>query len=141
MRRRPPRSTRTDTLFPYPTLFRSPAPSTRRHSRGPYAYSLPRAHDREWQRSTVAVTGQQLRIKNAAKSIMRTAESVSARLYVVADVRYERQYSGRHGDLPFLGQGHPSRHRIELRCQRGLSCGWDRTGVGEGKSGSVREGL
>src|SRR3546814_5928616 len=25
MRRRPPRSTRTDTLFPYPTLFRSPA--------------------------------------------------------------------------------------------------------------------
>src|SRR3546814_18766587 len=24
--RRPPRSTRTDTLFPYPTLFRSPAP-------------------------------------------------------------------------------------------------------------------
>src|SRR3546814_13386976 len=28
MRRRPPRSTRTDTLFPYTTLFRSPA-STR----------------------------------------------------------------------------------------------------------------
>src|SRR3546814_17367070 len=26
--RRPPRSTRTDTLFPYPTLFRSPAPSS-----------------------------------------------------------------------------------------------------------------
>src|SRR3546814_9830602 len=27
MIRRPPRSTRTDTLFPYTTLFRSPAPS------------------------------------------------------------------------------------------------------------------
>src|SRR3546814_12248445 len=27
MRRRPPRSTRTDTLFPYTTLFRSTAPS------------------------------------------------------------------------------------------------------------------
>src|SRR3546814_5441403 len=26
MRRRPPRSTRTDTLFPYTTLFRSPPP-------------------------------------------------------------------------------------------------------------------
>src|SRR3546814_12498268 len=25
MNRRPPKSTRTDTLFPYPTLFRSPA--------------------------------------------------------------------------------------------------------------------
>src|SRR3546814_2558940 len=34
MKRRPPRSTRTDTLFPYTTLFRSPArderPCTRR---------------------------------------------------------------------------------------------------------------
>src|SRR3546814_3756594 len=28
--RQPPRSTRTDTLFPYTTLFRSPSPSTRR---------------------------------------------------------------------------------------------------------------
>src|SRR3546814_10710554 len=28
MRRRPPRSTRTDTLFPYPTLFRSRQQST-----------------------------------------------------------------------------------------------------------------
>src|SRR3546814_12735118 len=28
MIRRPPRSTRTDTLFPYTTLFRSPLPST-----------------------------------------------------------------------------------------------------------------
>src|SRR3546814_6541860 len=28
MIRRPPRSTRTDTLFPYPTLFRSPLAST-----------------------------------------------------------------------------------------------------------------
>src|SRR3546814_990436 len=34
MTRRPPRSTRTDTLFPYTTLFRSPMPrrSTRRRS-------------------------------------------------------------------------------------------------------------
>src|SRR3546814_7131141 len=31
MRRRPPRSTRTDTLFPYTTLFRSPV---RRHHEG-----------------------------------------------------------------------------------------------------------
>src|SRR3546814_3167780 len=30
MIRRSPRSTRTDTLLPYPTLFRSPAPSPRR---------------------------------------------------------------------------------------------------------------
>src|SRR3546814_4165693 len=34
MIRRPPRSTRTDTLFPYTTLFRSPAPSPGAHHRG-----------------------------------------------------------------------------------------------------------
>src|SRR3546814_8395163 len=33
MRRRPPRSTRTDTLFPYTTLFRSVAPAAPTRSR------------------------------------------------------------------------------------------------------------
>src|SRR3546814_8316479 len=37
------------------------------------------------------------------------------------------QYSGRYGDLPFLGQGHQPRQRIERRCQRGLSCGGTRS--------------
>src|SRR3546814_3574879 len=32
---RPPRSTRTDTLFPYPTLCRSPRPACRTHRRHP----------------------------------------------------------------------------------------------------------
>src|SRR3546814_6800461 len=35
MIRRPPRSTRTDTLFPYTTLFRSPGPPDRRLARPP----------------------------------------------------------------------------------------------------------
>src|SRR3546814_14687037 len=33
MKRRPPRSTRTDTLFPYTTLFRSPGHTIRRAAR------------------------------------------------------------------------------------------------------------
>src|SRR3546814_14847516 len=33
MIRRPPRSTRTDTLFPYTTLFRAPAMAAARHER------------------------------------------------------------------------------------------------------------
>src|SRR3546814_3179913 len=50
MTRRPPRSTRTDTLFPYTTLFRSPSPpcplvakATRRHKRrrGPSRHLRP----------------------------------------------------------------------------------------------------
>src|SRR3546814_11662324 len=36
MTRRPPRSTRTDTLFPYTTLFRSDAPSGRQAWRVQY---------------------------------------------------------------------------------------------------------
>src|SRR3546814_11816044 len=39
MRRRPPRSTRTDTLFPYTTLFRSPNPET--IASGDYGVSRP----------------------------------------------------------------------------------------------------
>src|SRR3546814_6288507 len=35
MIRRPPRSTRTDTLFPYTTLFRSPAQGVMGHARNP----------------------------------------------------------------------------------------------------------
>src|SRR3546814_15633201 len=34
MIRRPPRSTRTDTLFPYTTLFRSPSPAKRERGWG-----------------------------------------------------------------------------------------------------------
>src|SRR3546814_19213434 len=37
MIRRPPRSTRTDTLFPYTTLFRSPCASRRFRCRAPRA--------------------------------------------------------------------------------------------------------
>src|SRR3546814_10914471 len=41
MIRRPPRSTRTDTLFPYTTLFRSPAPRPAFRPSAPYAKSAP----------------------------------------------------------------------------------------------------
>src|SRR3546814_2420578 len=40
MLRRPPRSTRTDTLFPYTTLFRSPACLPRMHSRSSSSCAL-----------------------------------------------------------------------------------------------------
>src|SRR3546814_1588441 len=62
MIRRPPRSTRTDTLFPYTTLFRS-AGSTRdpRHSPGVYAPSPSHrsadATDARRQRAEEAGTG------------------------------------------------------------------------------------
>src|SRR3546814_12574454 len=50
MRRRPPRSTRTDTLFPYTTLFRSVAPLTSmfwfaEYNRGRMVDWRPEVHD------------------------------------------------------------------------------------------------
>src|SRR3546814_14833590 len=41
MKRRPPSSTRPDTLFPYPTLFRSPAAQRRRRDRLSYLRPAP----------------------------------------------------------------------------------------------------
>src|SRR3546814_18396447 len=46
MIRRPPRSTRTDTLFPYTTLFRSRGPAVRRRADGDRAGDAPAATDR-----------------------------------------------------------------------------------------------
>src|SRR3546814_7823811 len=50
MIRRPPRSTRTDTLFPYTTLFRSSAPA-RRWSSGAVAAEAPLRHSPRDDRS------------------------------------------------------------------------------------------
>src|SRR3546814_5171423 len=48
MIRRPPRSTRTDTLFPYTTLFRSPSKGRWRRMFGLPCSSTTSAHAREW---------------------------------------------------------------------------------------------
>src|SRR3546814_1750219 len=46
MIRRPPRSTRTDTLFPYTTLFRSEAAAVARHQRAHLLHAIePDRHD------------------------------------------------------------------------------------------------
>src|SRR3546814_9802485 len=50
MIRRPPRSTRTDTLFPYTTLFRSAQAERRRAGCGNDQHDLPRrALDQGWR--------------------------------------------------------------------------------------------
>src|SRR3546814_6193626 len=51
MIRRPPRSTRTDTLFPYTTLFRSPARHQSRRRRDPDRAGLPDAGPAAQRRS------------------------------------------------------------------------------------------
>src|SRR3546814_10488643 len=56
MKRRPPRSTRTDTLFPYTTLFRSrPQRASRRHAKF-QDRALERHRRRAQARATVTAT-------------------------------------------------------------------------------------
>src|SRR3546814_17150890 len=67
MIRRPPRSTRTDTLFPYPTLFRSAGASERLEARGqlcPEAFfsSLLKLLEHCCGGRAASVTGRRLRL-------------------------------------------------------------------------------
>src|SRR3546814_20391176 len=55
MRRRPPRSTRTDTLFPYPTLFRSHQDTIISTNVRTRLDGLPRSGEREPNDSGAAV--------------------------------------------------------------------------------------
>src|SRR3546814_7620883 len=59
MIRRPPRSTRTDTLFPYTTLFRSPRLCRRRTSYGDDAIRLEKW--RRWRRDPLDSGAEQPR--------------------------------------------------------------------------------
>src|SRR3546814_18166381 len=62
MIRRPPRSTRTDTLFPYTTLFRS----SRRRSRIPRSGSDVHEVDRDYCLRSISVT---LRVRSEAQQV------------------------------------------------------------------------
>src|SRR3546814_4062802 len=90
MIRRPPRSTRTDTLFPYTTLFRSfrpappcrqsktPASSHRRH-RHARAYACPRASARRQPPLLASHRGRKTRSEehtSELQSLMRTSYAV-----------------------------------------------------------------
>src|SRR3546814_9692672 len=85
MIRRPPRSTRTDTLFPYTTLVRSPvaAQQQRRRRRG-------RAHDR--QRSGDA------RVRQSQREIKRDVGNLPLGRAIVAAVDSDGE-DGRGGSI------------------------------------------
>src|SRR3546814_2753544 len=83
MIRRPPRSTRTDTLFPYTTLFRSHQQDKARHGRAPPAIrrqkiSAP-AHDRRRAFKRRVVQALRLRSEehtSELQSLMRISSAV-----------------------------------------------------------------
>src|SRR3546814_4635103 len=93
MIRRPPRSTRTDTLFPYTTLFRSRDRAAQRHPRQPFV-PPPRSHHHNYPR----------RRGFARRALPRTAlrrSRQSPRLHY-APQRADR--CARRGKLPLRGE-------------------------------------
>src|SRR3546814_2399589 len=80
--RRPPRSTRTDTLFPYTTLFRSPMVSTKRATR---------SGRRSWSCATRSEVGS-VAFEEAVAKAMTKASCVS-RKKATGDFRSEEHTS------------------------------------------------
>src|SRR3546814_5142036 len=74
MIRRPPRSTRTDTLFPYTTLFRSPACRRRSGRRSPAPARSSGNRRRRRPRSPAGRAGAARRPRRRARSEEHTSE-------------------------------------------------------------------
>src|SRR3546814_4195881 len=75
MIRRPPRSTRTDTLFPYTTLFRSPAGAGMRNGRRQSATGVANiARQRAAARAAIRYRGGTGRARLACRSEEHTSE-------------------------------------------------------------------
>src|SRR3546814_10470952 len=83
MIRRPPRATRTDTLFPYTTLVRSPSKGRWRRMFGLPCSSTTSAHAREWiigrgkLTATCTRTGSFFRGKRWERETRRSEEHTS----------------------------------------------------------------
>src|SRR3546814_2186365 len=76
MIRRPPRSTRTDTLFPYTTLFRSCGGNCGIEGRARTGVALAVAHDRSERRGISAKDTEIGRATSELQSLMRISYAV-----------------------------------------------------------------
>src|SRR3546814_6752110 len=83
MIRRPPRSTRTDTLFPYTTLFRSTGPPTRWSRRRP----APPCRPRSWT-STSPPTGGDARSEGSCRRRPPRSEEHTSELQSLMRISY-----------------------------------------------------
>src|SRR3546814_19035690 len=110
MIRRPPRSTRTDTLFPYPTLFRSPYTERKRLGSAGHEYSREHivADLGNLPRAAVA------RVEDGMAHRTEHGFSVSERFEVPADHETQRSLTGALGrsEKRCVGKGGVSTVRV-----------------------------
>src|SRR3546814_6096229 len=91
MIRRPPRSTRTDTLFPYTTLFRSPDRPQRQHQRQPGpALRQPPRHDcrRHRHRQIRLADGAGRRVLTPRRAVLSRSEEHTSELQSLMRISY-----------------------------------------------------
>src|SRR3546814_12045591 len=104
MIRRPPRSTRTDTLFPYPTLFRTPDHADQREpalAAGPEAPRLPRNRNGEVPVRRRRGKARRLRARRLRRLIARGLLGLLDRLDVERADRLDPAGEA-HGGAPAL---------------------------------------
>src|SRR3546814_8938493 len=89
MIRRPPRSTRTDTLFPYTTLFRSSRPAARRF-RVSGAHRLP-ARGRSKKRKGAALLGERDDERDRSEEHTSELQSLMRISYAVFCLKKKKQ--------------------------------------------------
>src|SRR3546814_5756311 len=116
MIRRPPRSTRTDTLFPYTTLFRSSCPSCRLPPRriGPEEHPEPgERHQRQWSERQIIDPLHRLTAEPQRQEDRRDDQSEE-----------DRQPAMRLADqgIPFRSEEHTSELQSLMRISYAVFC-------------------
>src|SRR3546814_6194184 len=110
MRRRPPRSTRTDTLFPYTTLFRSPAASHRLQTAEADQFHRRAAKDQRRQGAAQGAARQVSRPQAAPRSEEHTSELQSLMRISYAVFCLKKKKKTQHTTKPKQTQTTPPQH-------------------------------
>src|SRR3546814_14620000 len=108
MLRRPPRSTRTDTLFPYTTLFRSRPPRHRLRTRGRGlrgSYSFRVSLDRSAERPLMAERILYLAVAVPPEHLVERHHEASAGIDRALEPRESGRASGRERVCPCVDLG------------------------------------
>src|SRR3546814_17857103 len=116
MVRRPPRSTRTDTLFPYTTLFRSHS-GRGRVRRGISARVPGKPEQAEAQAGAQAQRNRRRRIQQPRLSLGATARAATLRLLQRLGLGDHRAGVGSYGWLDLFWPTADPKDGVEVKCE------------------------
>src|SRR3546814_15693055 len=104
MIRRPPRSTRTDTLFPYTTLFRSHVIAAATKFLEEYVEALGFRHETGWTQQPLQIEGAGIEIGNIAAELEQVLGEQNADVFLLGiAVKRETRVAGLAHDIEIIG--------------------------------------